>query len=574
MVSLLLTLALALPDGAFVRVDGARFVVGDKPLAFVGANLEVTHGEAREHFEATLDAAARDGLTVGRVWALGEGGATATAWQRAHDLFRTAPDEFVEAAYVHLDRVLAAARARGLRVVVTLANFWGDYGGLPQYLAWAGLPPDDRDAFFADARTKNFYRAHLEKLLARVNSVTGIRYADDPTIFAWELMNESLVGGDDGARARLQFVDEMARLIHARDAHHLVTPGVMGYTTRAERTQWLDVCRLPSIDYCDSHLYPETTDRVTSLVRLQGFIDDRVQLAHHVAKKPIVFGEFGFQTTRPTFLARPRAEWFAAFLQRIFFDGGDGALAWIYQPWSGRARDFGIYVDRGDTDDVRAALRTVAARVTANVPAAQNRRLGPARGDALLYDPYVSESRSGHEHATARGVELVPAAFASATWERTGSWGDGVNAHAYGAGDGEFVWRFHSPAAARPVVIARVSSEYPGTSAPRDGWSLVRVLVDGKLAGEATAIPDDGRGRQIRVALPPLSAGAHRLTFAVAPGPHAHGLCVYGDETAPIVIAFDAAAEAAARDHAEAAARDDLGAAARDDAFPQRSAAR
>ena len=40
---------------------------------------------------------------------------------------------------------------------------------------------------------------------------------------------------------------------------------------------------------------------------LFGRIDDRVQLAQHVARKPIVFGEFGFQTTRAQFLARPRA---------------------------------------------------------------------------------------------------------------------------------------------------------------------------------------------------------------------------------------------------------------------------
>jgi hypothetical protein len=36
------------------------------------------------------------------------------------------------------DRVLAAARAHGLRVIITLANAWDDFGGIRQYLAWAG----------------------------------------------------------------------------------------------------------------------------------------------------------------------------------------------------------------------------------------------------------------------------------------------------------------------------------------------------------------------------------------------------------------------------------------------------
>jgi mannan endo-1,4-beta-mannosidase len=548
---LLLALSLALPDGAFVRVQGSHFAVGERPIAFVGANLEVMHGAARARYEATLDAARDDGLTVGRVWALGEGDAGAGQWQRAHELFRVGPDDFIEDAYVQLDRVLAAARARGLRLIITLANYWGDYGGIPQYLAWAGLPRDGfgaRDRFFSDDKTRAFYRAHLVKLLGRVNSVTGVRYVDDPTIFAWELMNESQVETPEGAAARLAFVDEMAQLIKRHDAHHLVTPGVIGYTTRAERAAWLAVCKLAAVDYCDSHLYPETTDRVNSLERLAGFIDDRVQLAHYVVGKPIVFGEFGFQTTRPSFIARPRALWFAEFLRRTFFDGGDGALAWIYQPWSGKPRDFGIYVDRGDTDDVRAQLRSWAERVTARLPAAQNPRLGPAHGEALLYDAYVTEHHSPHEHATARAVELVPAAFATAHWERTGSWGTGANAHAYGAGDGFFEWRFHVPAAAHPVLVARLSSEWPGTSAPRDGGSRVRVLVDGKLAGEVDVIPDDGVGRATRLALPSLRAGGHVLRLEVAAGPAAHGLCVYGDEGTPLRIALDGAAEAIATD--------------------------
>jgi mannan endo-1,4-beta-mannosidase len=538
----------ALPDGAFVRVEGARFTVAGKPFAFVGANLELLHGEARARYGETLDAAAADGLTVGRVWALGEGDAAASPWRRAHELFRVGPDGFVEDAYVQLDRVLAAARARGLRLVVTLANYWADYGGVPMYLAWAGLPGDGfaaGDRFFADERTRAFYRAHVDKLLSRVNTITGTRYVDDPTIFAWELMNESQVATPEGAEARRAFIAEMSAYVKARDPHHLVTPGVIGYTTRAERKQWLDVCLLPSVDYCDSHLYPETTDRVTSRARLDGYIDDRVQLAHNVAKKPIVFGEFGFQTTRQNYLERPRALWFADFLRRTFFDGGDGALAWIYQPWSGHARDFGIYVDRGDTDDVRATLRRFAAQVTAAAPRPRNPLLAAARGDALLYDPYVVEHRTPHVHARADAIEIVPSAYATGRWERVGSWGAGPRAHAYGAGDGFFEWRFTSPGARRPLLVATLSSEWPGNTAPPDGGSRVSVTVDGQPAGALDVIPDDGAGRQMRLRLPALAPGRHVLRLAVPPGAGAHGLCVYGDELAPLRIVLDADVEAA-----------------------------
>jgi mannan endo-1,4-beta-mannosidase len=530
LVPLLLTLT------GFVRVDGARFVVDGKPFAFVGANLNVMHGEyERAHAEATIAAARSDGLTVGRVWALGEGDASSPPHARAHELFRVGPDAWLDGAYAQLDRVLALARARGLRVILTLANSWDDLGGVRQYLAWAGLPTNAHDAFFSDARTRAWFRAHVERLVGRVNRVTGVRYADDPTIFAWELMNESTVATPAGAAARRAWIDEMATLVKTRDPHHLVTPGLLGYTSRVERAEWLAVCRLPSVDYCDSHLYPETTDRVTTLERLQQYIDDRAQLARFVAHKPLVFGEFGFQTTRPAWLERPRAEWFAAFLERVFFDGAAGALAWIYQPWTGRARDFGIYVDRSDTDDVRAILRRFAA-VAAGAPDAANPRLGEAQGEALLYDPYVEERRSPHQHAVDGAIVIPPSAFAAARWERLGSWGDGARAHAYGAGDGWFEYAFWLPRAARPTLEARLSSEWPGFTAPPDGGSRVAVLVDGARVAALDVIPDDGIGRAERVPLGRLAAGRHTLRLAVAAGDHANGLCVYGDERTPLRI--------------------------------------
>jgi mannan endo-1,4-beta-mannosidase len=531
-----LATATAIPAGAFVTVDGNHFSVGGRPFAFVGANLDVMHGQARAHAAATIAAAASDGLTVGRIWALGEGDAQSPPWSRANQLFRVAPDQWLDAADVQLDRVLASAREHGLRVIITLSNNWDDFGGIRQYLAWAGLPSDgfgDRDAFFRDARTRAFYRAHLMHLLGRINSVNGTPYVDDPTIFAWELMNESMVATPEGAAARAEWIESMARFIRARDGHHLVTPGVMGYTSRQERAQWLDVCRLPSVDYCDSHLYPETTDHVASLTRLEAYIDDRVQLAQHVARKPIVFGEFGFHTDRAEWLARPRAEWFERFLARAVYDGAAGALAWIYQPWSGHARDFGIYVDRADTDDVRAQMRTYA-RLMQAAPTSHNPRLSDLAGDRLLYDPYVTEARSPHQHLQDGVIAIPPAAFAGARWERLGSWGSGADAHAFGGGDGWFEYVFTLDRAATPTVVARLSSEWPGNRAPIDGGSRVLVRVDDTVVTRIDVIPDDGHGRAERVTLPRLSRGRHVLRLEVPAGARAHGLCVYGDEQFPL----------------------------------------
>ncbi len=540
----LLTVLAASP-APFVGVVDSHFAVGDAPFVFAGANIDAIHGQPeRAHLEPILDAVKRDGLTVVRVWALGEGRADAPDYARTHVLFRAGPDGFIEPAYVALDRVLVAAKARGLRVMLTLCNAWPDYGGVRQYLEWAQLPTDGFgavDRFYSDTHVRAALLAHLDRLLARTNSISGVRYVDDPTIFAWELMNESQVDTAAGARARRAFVDELARHIHALDAHHLVTSGVEGYGTRAERAEWRAVCALPSVDFCDSHFYPQTTDRVADVRALEQRIDDRVQLAHFVVGKPIVFGEFGFDT-RPDhdqWLGRGRASWFGRTLGQLARERVDGAVVWIYQAWSGAPRDFGIYVDRPDTDDVRATLRRFAARLSDRGPL--NPRLGAEHGDALLYPAYQTlRDRSTHTVTRDdRGTTIALSAdrFDLAHWERGGRWVQSGTPHAYGAGDGWFEWRFAVAAPVHGLVVrARLSSELPGSSAPPDAWSIVDVELDGQVVGAVTAIADDGQGAVVELhvddpnALARLTVGAHRLRLVVPPGPHAHGLCVYRGE--------------------------------------------
>ena len=99
-------------------------------------------------------------------------------------LFRAGPYGFIEDTYVALDNVLAMARLHGIRVMLTLANNWTDYGGAPMYLQWTSAPSWGlhHESFYSHPRTREFYRAGLLKLLTRRNTVTGVMYVDDPTI--------------------------------------------------------------------------------------------------------------------------------------------------------------------------------------------------------------------------------------------------------------------------------------------------------------------------------------------------------------------------------------------------------
>ena len=57
-----------------------------------------------------------------------------------------------------------------------------------QYAHWAGL--EDWSDFYWSPVARGLYQRHLAAMTGRVNTVTGVAYRDDPTIFAWDLMNE------------------------------------------------------------------------------------------------------------------------------------------------------------------------------------------------------------------------------------------------------------------------------------------------------------------------------------------------------------------------------------------------
>jgi len=59
----------------FVRQRNGRFMVGQKPFRFVGANIAVMYRDQdREQMPETMRQAAQAGIKVVRVWAFGEGG--------------------------------------------------------------------------------------------------------------------------------------------------------------------------------------------------------------------------------------------------------------------------------------------------------------------------------------------------------------------------------------------------------------------------------------------------------------------------------------------------------------------
>ena len=347
----------------FVRLNRGRFTQNGQPFRFVGANVAVMYrDEDRERMPETLKQASDAGIKVVRVWAFGEGGpndvkpmADFADWPRTHP-FRFTPDQWNEEAFIHLDKVIAEAAKNKILVQLCLTNWWRDTGGVTQYLRWAGVNDAADDTrpfginnekailFYSNPETRRLYREHINKLATRKNTVTGVYYRDDPTIFGWELMNEAQVITGRWAERRA-WISEMSTYLKSLDPNHLIAPGEWGYRSASERREWLADHALSTIDYCDVHLYPrdDHDSFVEAPVALKEFVDDRSAAAFSIGK-PLVFGEFGMGPEGHNNFSE--IEWFKGFFDANLRAGSAGAMFWILTPDPKRGYGVNYTTDR------------------------------------------------------------------------------------------------------------------------------------------------------------------------------------------------------------------------------------
>jgi mannan endo-1,4-beta-mannosidase len=64
-----------------------------------------------------------------------------------------------------LDFVVSEAKKNGIRLLLSLVNNYGDYGGKPQYVAWAnqnGGNLNSEDDFFSDATIRSWFQDYIK----------------------------------------------------------------------------------------------------------------------------------------------------------------------------------------------------------------------------------------------------------------------------------------------------------------------------------------------------------------------------------------------------------------------------
>ena len=330
----------------FVHANGIHFELEGKPFYFAGANSYdlFTLGDSSsastdedictkymypDQIDARMKAMADSGVTVIRTW-----GFSNESWHG----FETAPGKYVEPQFMLFDYIMKSAKEHGIKVIITLENYWEAYGGIDKKLSWAGESGGShtsRAKYFSNEQCKQWYKDYVKHFAERTNYFTGEKYKDDPTIFAWDLMNEPRyqdAGENTTGNTLRAWIDEMGAYVKSVDPNHMVCAGLEGHGTEYnfggdEGNPFVYIQQSPYIDFCSAHPYPDeywanlTPEQNAETV--SKWIDD----AHNKVGKPFVVGEFNVKKGLPA--DKYEAYWRSVY-DTVYEKDAAGALFWEF----------------------------------------------------------------------------------------------------------------------------------------------------------------------------------------------------------------------------------------------------
>ncbi|OMO53842.1 Glycoside hydrolase, family 5 [Corchorus capsularis] len=339
-------------DWQMVGKNGNQFVVNGQPFYVNGFNTywlmvfaadQSTRGKVSELFQQ----ASSVGLTVCRTWAFNDG-----QWRA----LQKSPSVYDEEVFKALDFVVSEAKKYKIRLILSLVNNWDAYGGKAQYVKWgkaAGLNLTSDDEFFSHPTLRSYYKAHVKAVLNRVNTLTNITYKDDPTIFAWELMNEPRCTSDPSGDTLQSWISEMAVYVKSLDAKHLVEVGLEGFygPSAPARTQFnpnsyatqvgTDFIRnhqALGVDFASVHIYADSwISQTISDAHLQfttSWMQAHIEDAEKYLGMPVIFSEFGVSTKDPGYNSTFRDTLIGTVYKTILNStkkGGSGAGSLLWQ---------------------------------------------------------------------------------------------------------------------------------------------------------------------------------------------------------------------------------------------------
>lgn len=335
-------------DG-FVSRQGTNFMLNAKPYFFAGANCYdvFTYGDgsssgtsnqiensymSKSQIDAQMARLQGDGVAVLRTWGFNHQG----TWH----VFEPSKGQYNEPEFREFDYILNSASNHNIRVIVTLENYWGDYGGIDSRLGWEGLTGGDpgRRIFFTNAPAILGYKNYVQYFLNRTNHYTGVQYKNDPTIFAWEVMNEPRYQGESssqnvsGTKLRA-WMDDVGAFIKGIDTNHMLGTGMEGQGSAYgyggdNGSPFIYIHQSPHIDFCSAHVYPTESWANKTIAQTTNLVITWAHDAHVTVGKPFVLGEFNVMNGSSL---GTRSNYWYAIYKTIENQNIGGSCFWWYE---------------------------------------------------------------------------------------------------------------------------------------------------------------------------------------------------------------------------------------------------
>ncbi|CAE6517793.1 unnamed protein product [Rhizoctonia solani] len=307
----------------FVKTSGTKFTLNGSTFTVVGVIKRILDGPALLQLSSTADitSAFADlsaaGFTTLRTWGFNDvtspGGTYYQLWSGTTGTVNTGADGLAK-----FDTVVAAAKAAGIRLIVSLTNNWSvqiPRGNPIQYLPKLDvyvkqiLGSSNHDLFYTDATVKAAFKSYINTWVTR--------YKNDPTILAWELANEPRCKGSTGTWSGTcttttitNWATEISAYIKSIDSNHLVALGDEGFYNQANGPNYpyqggegIDFdanLKISTLDFGTFHSYPVSWGQSANAT-LWGvqWIRDHAA-SQKSANKPVIIEEFGVTSDQAT----------------------------------------------------------------------------------------------------------------------------------------------------------------------------------------------------------------------------------------------------------------------------------
>ncbi|KAK2765501.1 hypothetical protein FQN54_008355 [Arachnomyces sp. PD_36] len=282
-------------EGAELQLNGERWTAGGANVYWLGLDENVVPPPGEPFYEPTNSSYPTKGRiteVMNTMQALG--GRTIRSQSLGVSVgnplsLMPALGEWNEEAFETIDWTMYQARQHGIRIQMPLVDNYDYYhGGKFNFLRFRGIDIDS-EADVLDPRVQQFYtnetiigdfKSYIKKLITHVNPYTGLTYAEDPTVFAFETGNElsgPIFGDMD---VPIEWTSDILNFVKDLAPHKLMVDGTYG----VNQTH-LDI---PVVDIFSDHFYGPDNEKLQKGIDLVESVD-----------KVYMVGEFDWTGNNP-----------------------------------------------------------------------------------------------------------------------------------------------------------------------------------------------------------------------------------------------------------------------------------